>query len=231
MSLEDIRRILLDVNNKVLKIFYELKELADKNEWEEKFMTTVQGRYSWKVRRKFLYNVIRDVCRKKYNSSNNKEKLKDLFIKWVYAKKLLLGFLKINENILDRILRLLEKWHIQKSYPKGIFIWNPSHGEIKKDFVRTFIRNGESVDDAILALDVGYYLRSILRDISPLVLLTILLPCADPGEKDMYIQESKVALKMFMISDYWYSFIEKRESPDYEHWELWKEIIEDLEND
>lgn len=225
-QLNEIEYLIKKINSSVLNIFYKIKSNLDERNW----LKPLENKYGdiknipWKERRKLLFKEI--MKEMKSNASDVlRETLLNIFAEWIYTKKLLFNFLKINEKALDTYLNALTKLHQRGIYPNAFVVWNPTHGSIKKDIISEYLTPSDKEEVFLKAMDIGYYLNRFLGDISPLVLLTVLLPTIDVKNKELYLQEGKIALKLFMIKDYWYSFIEKREPPDTEHWDFWKEFI------
>ncbi len=231
-ELEDIDYILRKVDSNVLDIFVKIKEKLDARNWLEPLIKkySEEEKIPWIERRKLLFReIIREISMGP--SEVLKEVLINLFAEWIYAKKLLLGYLKISEKELEIYLDALKELHKKGFYPEDFVIWNPTHGALKRDMIRSFITSRKDEEAYIKAMDIGFYLNKILRNISPLILLILLLPSIDRKNKNLYISEGEVALKMFMIKDYWYSFIEKRALPDIEHWDFWINFINELKEE
>ena len=232
-QLSEIEYLIKRINSSVLDIFAKAKSNLDERDW----LKPLKDKYGnekeipWKERRKLLFKeIMKEV---KANTSDVlREALLNVFAEWIYAKRLLFSFLQITEKDLDAYLEALIKLHQRGVYPDDFIIWNPTHGSLRKDMISKFLTFNDDKEELFLkAMDTGYYLSRVLGNISPLVLLIVLLPTIDHKNKMLYLQEGETALKLFMIKDYWYSFIEKRELPDIEHWEFWKEFINEIKEE
>ncbi len=226
-QLSEVEYLVKKINSHILDIFDKVKKELDKRDWLKPLIDKygAEGNIPWKERRELLFReVIREI--RNNESSVLKEALLNMFAQWIYAKRLLFGFLKISDSDLDVYLGALKRLHERRMYPDSFVIWNPTHGSFKKDVIIKLLNiNEKDVEVFVKAMDIGFYLSRVLGNISPLVLLVILLPTIDKKNKFLYLKEGEAALKLFMIKDYWYSFVEKRALPDIEHWEFWRSFI------
>ena len=230
MNFSEIEFILTRLDSITLELFSKIKEKADKTGWLTQLISKYgsEEKIPWRIRRKALFKAISTICVSKRNDTELKEKARELLVLWIYAKKLMFQKLNLTEEKLNNVFRILAELHERQRYPVGLFIWNPSHGDLKREIIRNVIAVSNNYDKYVVALDIGFYLNKILRNVSPLIALGLILPSIDPENADTYLSEAETALKLFMIKDYWYSFIEKREKPDYEHWEFWTDFLREM---
>jgi len=230
LNLKHIEEFLIKLDSLTLSIFDKLKKKADKTNWLDDLINKygTESNIPWKERRRALFRAIISACKLECNDELIR-KATDLYALWGMARNALERALKLTSAKLDKVLRTLSFLHDNEMYPRGIFIWNPTRGELKKEIVREVLGDIKKPEELIEALDLGFYLNRILKNISPLIALSIILPCTDPANKKKYLQDARMALKLFMINDYWYSFIEKRSKPDLDHWEFWENFINEVE--
>jgi len=176
----------------------------------------------WTIRRLALFDRI---VKKAQDFKDRINDAKEAFAAWLLFKREILDTYKITNEDLERAVSVLERLHREQKYPRGLFIWNPTHGEYKRVSLLAQYGPQEDIEDIEKAFDIGYYLYPFMKDVSPLILLGLLLPALDPENKNVYLEEALIALKMAKLADFWYSLIERREQPDFEHWKFWESFI------
>ena len=229
----NIRKLLAELDTKTLNLFDALKKRVDETAWKDNIIKEYgsEREVPWMIWRRSLFNAIRKICREEAESSLI-EQAREIYYLWILAKRELFSTLNLNKERLERVLNTLAQLHSEGLYPSGFFIWNPTHKDYKIEVIRgVFGSNIENEDLLIDALDIGYYIYDVLRTISPLILTGLILPSLDSENKDFYLKEANEILLLLKIRDYWYSFVEKRSNPDYQHWEFWEEFLRDVKKD
>ena len=148
---------------------------------------------------------------------------------WQEYWRLTFDYNGISLEDLKKSLEVLGELHKKRSYPKSgsfILINQEISLEIMTKLIQELIEDYEpfTEQDIAFALSKGKDVYETMHNITPVQLLALHLPIIDPKNTSSYIQEAEKAIAASELNDYWYSYIEQANAPDYDKWSFCRQM-------
>jgi hypothetical protein len=123
-----------------------------------------------------------------------------------------------------KVLRYL---HQKSLYPKGPFVVPRGlPDEIASQLLHSVLPSYDPLtdDEVLKSLNAGRVAYKTVPNVSAPSLFIEFLPIVDPENTDEYLMEGERALAAMELNDYWYSYVERRQSPEFERWDFYRRM-------
>ena len=146
---------------------------------------------------------------------------------WKEYCRLTFDSVNVSQQDFKTATKILSALHYRKIYPQGPFpLSKETPFEVMRRIVRCMLGAFEPLEDEIIhALAIGEAVHKLMLNMTPVILFLELCPVIDAERIPGYLEEGDKALDAMELSDYWYSYVESRQSPNVGRWNFYRQYV------